>query len=259
MNTSIRSVLFFLVVCIGTNSCSIEKRIYQSGYNTAWFKTKTDKSKRVDAAQDARNKEVKSTFNKTPINSAPEIAPQHEKPNSAFTTASLDKCIFSNPHRIEKSFAIDRAEYNDVLTNLSKKTSIQDSRFQLKDPQKPKTAYNQHKKDQEVLRKVGWFLLPIGNDPCMGGCDLLGTVGWLIGDALVSAARKAEKSSKAESSPSDHQAQYIDVVYLKDGSIIQGIIMRQVPNVLVKIRARSGIISVYKMEEVSKITKEIAK
>lgn len=47
-----------------------------------------------------------------------------------------------------------------------------------------------------------------------------------------------------------------DVVYLKDGSVIWGQIIEQVPNVSIKIQTKDGNIFVYKMEEVAKITKE---
>ena len=47
-----------------------------------------------------------------------------------------------------------------------------------------------------------------------------------------------------------------DVVYLKNGSVIRGIIIEQVPNESIKIETREGNIFVYKMEEVSKFTKE---
>lgn len=49
-----------------------------------------------------------------------------------------------------------------------------------------------------------------------------------------------------------------DVVYLKNGSIIRGTIIEQVPNVSLKIQTRDGSVFFYKMEEVEKITKEKA-
>jgi len=49
-----------------------------------------------------------------------------------------------------------------------------------------------------------------------------------------------------------------DVVYLKNGSVIRGEIIEQVPNVSIKIKTRDGSIFVYTMEEISKITKEKA-
>lgn len=48
----------------------------------------------------------------------------------------------------------------------------------------------------------------------------------------------------------------IDVVYLKNGSIIKGTIVEQVPNVSLKIKTSDGSIFVYQMDEVEKITKE---
>ena len=51
---------------------------------------------------------------------------------------------------------------------------------------------------------------------------------------------------------------YEDVVYLKNGSIIRGIIIEQIPNVSLKIQTREENIFAYKIEEVEKITKELA-
>lgn len=47
-----------------------------------------------------------------------------------------------------------------------------------------------------------------------------------------------------------------EVVYLKNGSIIHGIIIEQVPNQSIKIKTNDGNVFVYKVEEIEKITKE---
>ena len=49
---------------------------------------------------------------------------------------------------------------------------------------------------------------------------------------------------------------YQDVVYLKDGSIIRGVIIEQVPNKTVKLKTSEGNIFVYKIEDIEKMTKE---
>lgn len=49
---------------------------------------------------------------------------------------------------------------------------------------------------------------------------------------------------------------YEDVIYLKNGSVIRGIIIEQVPNKTIKIKTKDRNIFVYKLEEVLKITKE---
>lgn len=47
-----------------------------------------------------------------------------------------------------------------------------------------------------------------------------------------------------------------EVVYLKNGSVIRGTIIEQVPNQSLKIKTTDGNIFVFKIEEVEKITKE---
>ncbi len=52
------------------------------------------------------------------------------------------------------------------------------------------------------------------------------------------------------------QQNYQDVVYLKNDSIIRGMIIERVPNQYLKIQTKDGSVFVYKMIEVEKITKE---
>lgn len=47
-----------------------------------------------------------------------------------------------------------------------------------------------------------------------------------------------------------------DVVYLKNGSIIRGMIIEQVPNQSLKIRTNDGSLFVYQFDQIEKITKE---
>jgi hypothetical protein len=48
----------------------------------------------------------------------------------------------------------------------------------------------------------------------------------------------------------------LDVVYLKNGSIIRGFITEQIPNIQLKIETRDGSLFVFKIEEIEKITRE---
>ena len=52
------------------------------------------------------------------------------------------------------------------------------------------------------------------------------------------------------------QSNYQDVVYLKNGGIIRGIIIEQIPNKSVKIEIIGGNIFVFQMDEIEKITRE---
>ena len=55
---------------------------------------------------------------------------------------------------------------------------------------------------------------------------------------------------------SQQYEQYEDVVYLKNGSVIRGMIIEQVPNDYLKIRSGSNVF-VYQISDIEKITKEI--
>ena len=48
----------------------------------------------------------------------------------------------------------------------------------------------------------------------------------------------------------------IETVYLKNGSIIKGEIIEQVPNQSIKVRTKDGSVFVYNVGDVQKITKE---
>lgn len=48
-----------------------------------------------------------------------------------------------------------------------------------------------------------------------------------------------------------------DVVYLKDGSVVKGIIVEQIPNKSIKLQTGDGSLFVYQIDAVEKMTKEL--
>lgn len=52
------------------------------------------------------------------------------------------------------------------------------------------------------------------------------------------------------------QSGYRDIVHLKNGSVIKGIIIEQVPNKQIKIETANGSVFVYNMNEIEKMSKE---
>jgi hypothetical protein len=52
------------------------------------------------------------------------------------------------------------------------------------------------------------------------------------------------------------QGNYRDVVHLKNGSIIKGVIVEQVPGKQLKIETTNGNLFVYQMEEIDKMSKD---
>ena len=76
-------------------------------------------------------------------------------------------------------------------------------------------------------------------------------------DLIIEIAKDITTNSTTEVKQSTPQ--YVDVVYLKNGSIIKGMIIEQIPNVSLKIKTLGGSVFVYKMDEVVKMTKELSK
>jgi hypothetical protein len=58
------------------------------------------------------------------------------------------------------------------------------------------------------------------------------------------------------STQTNAQSNYEDVVYLKSGSVVRGVIIEQIPNETIKIQTADRNIFVYNMGDVIKITKE---
>lgn len=52
-------------------------------------------------------------------------------------------------------------------------------------------------------------------------------------------------------------AQYVETVHLKNGSMIRGVIIEQIPEKTLKIQTADGSVFVYSYSEIEKITKEI--
>ena len=52
------------------------------------------------------------------------------------------------------------------------------------------------------------------------------------------------------------QSNYQDVVYLKNGSIIRGVIIEQVPSESIKIETADKSVFVFQMDEIERFTKE---
>ncbi|MBK9628897.1 MAG: hypothetical protein IPO56_14710 [Flavobacteriales bacterium] len=112
-----------------------------------------------------------------------------------------------------------------------------------------------------TLRIMGIVLIIIGFILLLLVSWLIGLILLLGGIAMVVAGGNHKAAARAPApaqkpAAEESKAEWQDVVYLKNGSVIRGMIVEQVPNVSMKIMTADGSIFVYEMEQVSKITKE---
>jgi len=78
----------------------------------------------------------------------------------------------------------------------------------------------------------------------------------LMGIGLLIWGYLTPKNNDKSNSEKEENNQYQDVVYLKNGSKIKGVLIEQIPNKSLKIQTKDGSIFNYNMDEVEKITKE---
>jgi hypothetical protein len=84
---------------------------------------------------------------------------------------------------------------------------------------------------------------------------------WVVGlilliPALLFLVLALTIKPQKETTEKESKETYRDVLYLKNGSIVKGMIVEQIPNVSFKIETGDGSVFIYKFEEVEKITKE---
>ncbi len=108
------------------------------------------------------------------------------------------------------------------------------------------------------LRGLGVFFLIIGLIVFVFVSMLIGLLIALLGLIFVisGGSSAGAKNAVAEPAPVEKKIEYVEVLYLKNGSIIRGMIMEQIPNEQVKIQTADGSVFVYTMDQVLKITKE---
>ena len=63
------------------------------------------------------------------------------------------------------------------------------------------------------------------------------------------------KTNEIEKITTEENSSSIDTIFLKNGSVLKGIIIEQQPNIQIKIKTKDGSLFVYKIDEIEKITK----
>ena len=230
----------------------MEKRIYLPGYHTEWNKSKHNPDKRVLASNDnveqAKQNKFVSSDNLSVV-------------KDDNTTASVDNSVIVLPR---KTVSLGKKE-NSVIhkTNSVAETKpVISNKKELKGKLKELRS-NSHKKsggegDNGIvaLRILGWIIWACGILIILFASILGGLIICALGILFMVLGKKHKGSS---SSNNDNKSEMQDVVYLKNGSVIKGMIIEQTPNVSIKIQTKDGSVFVYKMDEISKMTKEPSK
>lgn len=263
MKAFIQNFILVITVVVALASCSAEKRLYSRGYHIDWFSKKGISDKAVNA-----NNKVKDSHKTTAIAKSSTPAQQPEKelqtPPESETAAAepaTPEATASDAAPAEKT-AQQTKEAQQKSTQMQKTGKAADKIQTLSASLGKKIKHLQTQSSEDggsgALRTIGWIFIIVGILFVLVVSILIGILLMLVGLLFVASGKKSNKPNVKEE-PKKENTTYEDVVYLKNGSIIRGMIMELVLNVTVKIQTKDGSLFVYKMDEVEKITKEPVK
>ncbi len=231
-----------LALMLVLSSCTMEKRIYMSGYHIEWNKSKQhiDKSELAISDNTAEQNQITTV----------------EADNNI--TASVDNSIIIPSHKtvsLSKKENIIAPKTKPILETKTVIANKKEFKNKLREFKKNNSSYDD---GSGALRGIGWVFLILGFLILLFVSILIGALLMLLGLIFVIAgAKKGDTSPKSSAKPDT--SQYVDVVYLKNGGVIRGMIIEQTPNVQIKIQTKDGSIFVYKMDEIEKMAKESSK
>ena len=261
-------ISLLLTIIIVLSSCTMQKRYHNSGFNLGLNDhfTRSNKSGSLPnksaqkAIQNPNAQSSKVESNKSTVTEAKlpfNISDVHDVQESdvkPFGVISTQSHIFVNPMNSVSQFKLAKAEVNQVPAKVIKAKKSVINGATLKSLKKSASSEG----GGSGSRGFGIFLIVVGIIVFLFVSLIVGLLLALLGLVLMASGKSSNSQPRAAGEPAteEKKVEYIEVLYLKNGSIIRGMIIEQIPNVQVKIQTSDGSVFVYTMDQVLKITKE---
>jgi hypothetical protein len=247
------------VALLTLSACTLQKRVYNRGVNIEWFESKG--SDKVAIISPKKSDEKRSKYknkiveeSKTNVNSFENyraIPSQSMFSYSDSVSTPYTKNILNN---INGKKLIVKTELDNKKTPL-----IKEIKSNIKNRYSTKASSSDNKDGNATLSFLGWLIWAIGLFNFFFVSMVLGVLGMILGLIFIILGKKKKNPSTQSDNNNNNKPEYLDVVYLKNGGIIKGMIIEQTPNVQIKIQTKDGSVFVYKFEEIEKIAKEQTK
>lgn len=256
--SALKLTLLFISLSI-LSSCTFEKRRYNSGYHIEKKNDKTQTHTNSSAEVITVENSKKSICSNKAV-SEKEISNQTTQPVAKNIENNFDTNSTKEESTHSSKEVLKNKTFNPVI-----KTASHVLQEKIKLANKNTTSISSPKPDNS-----GSLILSLGLGFILGGFFVfwfisiltgllfmfLGLIFVIVG-IIIKAASSDKTDKKTEKKEEKNKnGQYVDVVYIKNGSIIRGIIIEQIPNVQIKIQTKDGSIFVYKMDEIERMTKE---
>ena len=233
---------FAILVALNFTACTVSYNDKASGFGGGFgIKQSADVNSETQISRFQDSTILIVTKDQELINDQNDI----KEPSNLISDASVKKqskskksassIVNTKENRYEKSFTVIQRKLGNKVLNKLKKSNSDDS---------------------SGSGGLGVVFLIIGILMILFVSILLGILVSLIGLVLTTSGNKSRNNDNSKDKEEEKKTEYIDVLYLKNGSIIKGLIIEQIPNTSVKIKTADGSIFVHVMDDVIKITKE---
>jgi hypothetical protein len=245
---SVFGKLFILFNLLTLASCTITDRHYNSGYNIEWNGDKN--------ARNTNNSNRQNTCSLPQKNLKSAIVIS----DTYYNDSTLNQFL---PLVVSEKKLVESKKIRKDIENISQQKSIRSVKnkysFKINSSILEKISFPKKSNEPDPALKIaGWILLSLGFITFIFLSILIGALFLILGLLFVLVGSSKSKTSRIRNE-SYKKNEFVEVVYLKNGGIIRGVIIEQIPNVQLKIQTMDQSVFVFKMDEIEKITKEIQK
>jgi hypothetical protein len=257
-------VLLFIL-----SSCTIQKRLYNDGYNVDWIK-RTDNNPKNPTNNSIRND------NSLKINSCSEVSNTNNNSSSQAVRSSFSSGLDINILTPEQNALSAPESISDLNSGIKKNYTYEGcknigesknriaSTIQRKVERKIRKNFSDSNAESpiSVLSILGYVFLLIGLITFLVLSMLVGAIVLVIGLLFVLFGinkNRSKNTAQNRGKLNDDNGELKEVVYMKNGGRIVGVIIERIPGVSIKIQTSDGNIFPVSENDIEKITKEIIK
>jgi hypothetical protein len=260
-------ISLLLTIIIVLSSCTMQKRYHNSGFNLGLNDhfTRSNKSGSLPnksahkAIQNPNAQSSKVESNKSTVaeENIPfqviDVRDIQESDVIPFVNISNETPIWINPLNSVSQFKLIKTGVHQVGVKSVKANGVVNGAA-LKPLKKSASSEG----GGSGSRGFGIFLIVVGIIVFLFVSLIVGLLLALLGLVLMASGKSSNSQPRAAGEPAreEKKIEYVDVLYLQNGSIIRGMILELVPNVQVKIQTNDGSVFVYTMDQVLRITKQ---
>jgi hypothetical protein len=249
------AILIISTISVVFQSCSLEKRYHSGGYSISW-------SDKLTSHKSSTNTQLKKSSPKISKISK-SLNASDDQENLKNNNWSLSNVTASNnlPKQGTNDFSNLEVENQKLSVNAIKSTKnleIKNARNMVSNLVKPtlksQVQANNASRGANIL--LGILLLIVAIWFFQNISMLLGLILFFVALFVMSSGRGKNNNNNKATDNERNNSTLVDVVYLKNGSMIVGSIIEQVPNENLKIQTKDGSVFVYPMSDIYRITKE---